>query len=505
MDDMKKYNILFITSDQQHYNTIGKFNPEIKTPNLDKLCEGGTYFDRAYTVNPTCTPTRASWITGLYPSQHGAWTLGTKLNETIPTIGSLMQENKIRTALIGKAHFQPLKATEEYTSLESYPILQDQEFWKNYNEDFYGFETVKLARNHTNEAHVGQHYVEWLERKGCNNWRDYFLPPTGNMDKEIKYKWKIPERYHYNTWIAEETIHQMEEYKESGEQFFLCANFFDPHPDYLIAEEYVDMYDPDHLTLPHLMPGELERGSEFLKISQEENPDISSYYHSGYELHGLGSHLKSEAEERKDMAVYYAMVTLMDKYIGKILERLKELDMEKETIVVFSTDHGNYIGQHGLTAKGPFLYEDGIRVPLIVKCPQLIPENRVCSGLQSAVDLPVTFLHYTNTKILHSMTGLNQAEVWEGKAESVRVHIICEHNHERNVINMRAYVDEQYKIVLYQDKIFGELYDLKVDPNEWRNLWDDFNYAQLKERLLMKYIWAELKKESLFMPRIADA
>jgi arylsulfatase A-like enzyme len=159
----KKKNILFITSDQQHWLTMGKLNPEIKTPNLDKLADMGTTFTRAYTVNPTCTPTRASWITGLYPSQHGAWSLGTKLQETVPVIGDMMRESGMHSTLIGKAHFQPLASTEEFSSLESYPILQDLEFWRQYSDQFYGFDHVELARNHTNEAHAGQHYG-WKRR-----------------------------------------------------------------------------------------------------------------------------------------------------------------------------------------------------------------------------------------------------------------------------------------------------------------------------------------------------
>ncbi|MBD3239359.1 MAG: sulfatase-like hydrolase/transferase, partial [Chitinivibrionales bacterium] len=116
-------NVLFITSDQQHWMTLGINNPEIQTPNLDRLAHSGINFTRAYTVNPTCTPTRASLLTGTYPSQHGAYSLGTKLDESQPTIGATLSEAGYHTALIGKAHFQPLKGTEEYPSLEAYPIL----------------------------------------------------------------------------------------------------------------------------------------------------------------------------------------------------------------------------------------------------------------------------------------------------------------------------------------------------------------------------------------------
>ena len=114
-------NILLITSDQQHWNTLGCLNPEIQTPHLDTLAEQGTLFNRAYCPNPTCTPTRASIITGKYPSQHGAWSLGTKLSEDEHTVGEDFTDAGYRTALVGKAHFQPLHGTEEFPSLESYP------------------------------------------------------------------------------------------------------------------------------------------------------------------------------------------------------------------------------------------------------------------------------------------------------------------------------------------------------------------------------------------------
>ena len=103
----KKPNILLITSDQQHHDTIGKFNSKIHTPHLDNLCNEGMNFTRAYCPSPVCTPSRASIITGLYPSSHGAWTIGVKLEETVETIGELLYKNGYSTGLIGKAHFQP--------------------------------------------------------------------------------------------------------------------------------------------------------------------------------------------------------------------------------------------------------------------------------------------------------------------------------------------------------------------------------------------------------------
>ena len=362
-----KPNILLITSDQQHFNTIGKFNKGIKTPNLDRLCEEGVYFDRAYTVNPTCTPTRASIITGKYPSQHGAWTLGTKLMETERVIGEDFINNGYKTALVGKAHFQPLAATEKYDSIESHPLMQDLDFWKDFYGDFYGFDHVELARNHTVEYHVGQHYALWMEEKGCGNWKDYFQPPTGNMDESKVLTWDLPEEYHYDTWIAERTNALLENYAKNDENFFLWASFFDPHPPYFVPKPWDTMYDPDSLTIPGLVEGEHEFNSPFHQLSQEEHPDISKYAVSGYGLHGVHSHLCEKDLLKRQIAVYYGMVSLMDKYIGKILDKLTELGLAENTVVVFTTDHGHFIGQHGLIAKGPFLYEDLIRVPLITR------------------------------------------------------------------------------------------------------------------------------------------
>jgi len=124
--------ILLITSDQQHWNTLGVDNPDIRTPNLDRLCRAGTRFQRAYCPNPTCTPTRATLLTGLMPSQHGAWTLGTKLREDLPTLPGLLSEQGYLTGLVGKAHFQPLAGDETYTSIERHPYLRDLDFWRNF-------------------------------------------------------------------------------------------------------------------------------------------------------------------------------------------------------------------------------------------------------------------------------------------------------------------------------------------------------------------------------------
>lgn len=431
--------------------------------------------------------------------------MGTKVREDVTTIGELLSTQGYQTALIGKAHFQPLQSTNEHRSIEAYPTLQDLNFWKQFNESYYGFDHVELARNHTNEAHVGQHYALWLEEKGCKNWRDYFLPPTGTMDRSKRRTWDIPEEYHYDAWIAERTNAMLDEYADHGENFFLWSSFFDPHPDYFVPKPWDTMYDPTSLTLAEMVPGEHVANPPHFAMTQQERPDFSMYRESGFACHGMTSHLRDREELRKDLAAYYAMISLMDKYIGSILDRLDELGLSENTIVVFASDHGHLLGHHGLVAKGPFHYEDLIRVPLIVRYPGRVPGGKVSDAIQSLVDFSPTILSLTGNSIPGHMTGVDQSGVWTGREEFVRRHAICENHHEPTTINLRTYVDSRYKITVYYDQPYGELYDLQQDPGEIKNLWDDPGHRDLKLKLLMKYIWAELGKEPIWMPRIAGA
>lgn len=503
---MPKTNILLITSDQQHYSTLGIRNPEIDTPNLDRLAREGMLFERAYCPNPTCTPTRASLITGQYPSQHGAWTLGTKLPESAPVVGDCLDGAGYRTALVGKAHFQPTVSTPEYPSLESMPLLQDLEYWKRFNAPFYGFRHVELARNHTSEFLVGQHYALWMQEKGCENWRDYFTPPTGTLDPNQKYHWEIPEEYHYDAWIAERSIALLEAYQKEDAPFFLWSSFFDPHPDYLAPSPWDTMYDERPLSVPHVQPGEHAGNPPHFGLTQQENGDFSSYRESGWYNHGMHPHVPVSAEDaRKNMSVYYGMVSLMDKYIGKILDRLDELGLSQNTLVVFTSDHGHFFGQHGLHAKGPFLYEDMIRVPLIARLPGVIPAGGSSGAIQSLVDIAPTMLDFAGLPIPRTMTGVSEKPVWTGETARARTCALCEDHHEPTTIHLRSYVDERYKLTVYYRQTYGELFDLQNDPQETRNLWDDPASQSLKQELLLRYVWADMGREMMWMPRVAGA
>lgn len=501
---MKRPNVLLITSDQHHWSLLGCQTPQLQTPALDRLAREGTVFERAYCPNPTCTPTRASIITGQYPSQHGAWTLGTKLDEKVRTVGEEFQANGYRTGLVGKAHFQPLKGTGRYPSLEAYPLLQDLDYFRHWNGPFYGFQHVELARNHTDEAHVGQHYALWLEAQGAKDWRRWFRAPTGTRPGG-EGAWDIPNELHYNTWIAERTEALLTEYRDQDDGFFLWSSFFDPHPSYLVPEPWASMYDPASIPVPALRPGELATAPELVRLARDPEGDWKPFRESGFGLHGCHYHGRSDANAAASAATYWGMVSCMDAAIGRILDTLDRLGLAENTLVIFTTDHGHLYGQHGLHAKGPFHYEDLLKVPFIARHPGRIPAGQRSQELVSLVDLAPTALSWCDIEVPVAMTGIDQSPVLRGEAKPTRDHVLCEFRHDPTSIYLKTFVDERHKLTIHYNRTYGELHDLVADPDELVNLWDDPASQGLKQRLIERFLHAELGAAPMAMPRVASA
>jgi len=509
-------NILLITSDQQHFDTLGFANPKIQTPQLDRLAREGANFTRAYCNNPVCTPSRATIITGKYPSHHGGWTIGVKTPEDQAFLGDLLRERGYDTSLVGKAHFHPLRNGPKTDSLERQPLLRDRHFWKHFEQShcpWYGFDHVETCRNHTDESHAGGHYMLWLEEeKGVRDWEKYFQPvdpQTGGARPGTarRHAWDLPEELHYTPWTAERTIARIEAAQREDKPFFCWASFHDPHPSYLVPEPWASMYDPSQMPIGELAEGELETMCPLLRETQKspDEADFSGWLdEGGYANHGLQSHVHDPEALRRDMAIYYGMTSFMDAHIGRILNKLDELGLAQNTIVVFTSDHGHNLGNHGLVAKA-FMYEDNVRVPFLVRWPGRTPAGSTIHALQGLVDLAPTFLNAVGLQPPGEMQGVDQGPVWRGEAKTARDHLLIEHRHQPTKLTIRSYLDERWKMNLYRGRDWGELFDLQEDPGEIRNRWDDPACQDVKLRLYHAFMQAEMIREPTRMPRVMHA
>jgi arylsulfatase A-like enzyme len=503
----KPPNILLITSDQHHFSCLGSVNELLKTPALDRLAHEGTRFERAYCNSPVCSPSRSTLITGQYPAWHGCWTIGVKLAEDVPTVGDVFQEQGYFTALLGKAHFQPLRSEGTQTSLETPDLFRDRAFWRGFTGPWYGFEWVQINRNHGDEAWAGQHYGLWLEEKGCTDWDRYFQ--GGGSPKETQAPrrgaWDLPEELHYSVFVADRTIEAIDRAQQADRPFFAWASFADPHPPYVVPQPWASQYAPEEMVPGVLTPGEHDHNPPHFAETQKQNPDFSRWQESGYGNHGFHSHRVPEEQQRKDLAVYYGMISLMDREIGRILDELDRRKLTNDTLVVFTTDHGHFLGQHGLWYKGAFHYEDLLRVPLLARWPGRVPAGRVSSALQALIDLPETFLSACDIAVPGQMQGIDQLPVWTDEAATGRDSVITEFRHQPTKLHLRTFVTERYKLTLYRGETYGELFDLEDDPGELHNRFADPAYADVKAQLMEHWLQAEIAREPTRFPRIAGA
>jgi arylsulfatase A-like enzyme len=416
-----------------------------------------------------------------------------------------MRSNNMHTALIGKAHFQPLASDPRWPSVEAYPTLQDYDHWRSFREPWYGFDDIELVRNHADEGHVGMHYGLWLNQR-CPDWRTWFCRPGGSADGGRRGAWELPEELHYNRWIEERTVAKLEQVQASGRSSFTWASFPDPHPPYLVSGRWAEMYRPEDVEVPDGDRDDISRWPPYLARTREVQPSYADYREpEGHGMHGCHSHLHDRKQLAKDIAIYHGMMAFVDDCVGGILGSLDRLGMAQDTLVIFTTDHGHFFGQHGLIAKGPFHFEDMVRVPFLARLPGTIPAGTVSDALVSLIDVAPTMLSALDLEQDRSMSGVDQLGVWSGAQSSARDHVLVENRHQPHLLHVDTYVERRWKLTVHRGHTWGELYDLETDPGEHRNLWDDPAAQETKRDLLLRFVHAEMAKAPVPMPRIAGA
>ena len=458
-------NILIITTDQQRTDSLSCYGSTFTdTPHLDRLASEGMCLERAYCTNPVCTPARASIFTGKYVSRHGAWNVGMNVPEDEPMISHHLGDVGYRTHYIGKAHFQPFGASPEH-SMET---RSNTDRYPEFRGPYYGFETVELALGHATYGVAG-HYGEWVksqvsEEEYASYSKARRLSQTGFGGGA--HDWDIPLKYHNSVWTADRTIDFLTNH-DTQQPFLLAVGFQDPHHPHCVPTEFEDRVNPDEVLLPDYVERELEdKPPHFIAARCGELSKLETRGKFAMAGQGGGADFRKVSDEDAKLgrAYYYNMVKIIDQQMGRIMACLDEQGLHENTLVLFTTDHGELLGDHGLWMKGPFHYEQLVCVPTLVRYPTAIPPGQRSEALFSHVDIVPTVLAAAGLPISDAIDGVDAMPMLSGEQVSVRDSLLIECVDDPQGLRLKTIVTDNRKLTWYCGHPSGELYDLESDP-----------------------------------------
>jgi arylsulfatase len=468
---MKRPNVLLLYTDQQRWDTLGAAgNPYIATPNLDRLAHEGALMANAFCNNPVCMPSRQSMLSGQYPSTLGCTTNGIEMPEEVWTLPRILQSYGYYTAQIGKLHF---KNHAHRDHREPHPR--------------YGFDTLILADE---PGCYDDAYIKWVANKDPSQVEACraSTPPAWEgvpVEKHPRnthepYLFEGPEELTHTAFVAEETIEVLRR-RNPAQPFFVIAGFYAPHTPLNPPARFVDMVDAAALPLP----------------TRDLLPDAVPW--RGMTL--------TDDHWREIKAYYYALIMHVDDQVGRILRYLDESGLSEDTLVIFTSDHGEHLGDHGLIQKGPPGLESCAHVPLLLRPPHRAPSpprhpaqtgsgegDRRFEDLIEAVDIAPTILDYCGVQVPPAFQGRSFRPLLEGGVanesylprtsvyieyrdpftsswKTVRTHALkySVYTRERNADPSRAATTAEAT---------GELlFDLRTDPDETRNVAADPAYV----------------------------
>lgn len=446
-------NIVFIITDQQRFDTVAALGADhMITPNLDQLAKRGTAFENMYITSPSCAPSRASLFTGTYPHTNGVF----RNDEPWQYCWVKdLAEAGYRTVNIGKMHTMPI-------------------------EGAFGFHERHVTENKDRDHPNLPFYLD--------NWDKAFFLRGVEKPSRVTQRRKDDYGEQLGAWIweEEEILHPdvftcqmakwwLERYTGDG-PFFLQVGIPGPHPPYDPTQEYLDMYN--NRDLPEVIPADPQLQPEALKGLRK--------FMLGEDADGV-VHLPDPTAEqsRRQRAHYYANVTMIDKQVGEILEALQARGALEHTIVVFTSDHGDALGDHGHSQKWN-MYQSTVQVPAFVSGPG-IPQGRVVSDNVALFDLGPTILDWAGAQVPGWMEAQSLTPYFTEASPPARTRVFAEHSNDALLTGTRLMtmvLDGKIKLVHFVDSDEGQLFDLDNDPKEQINLWDDPSYASTRARMI---------------------
>jgi arylsulfatase A-like enzyme len=537
---MAKPNILLITTDQQRWDALSLLGtPGYRTPNLDRLAGEGMAFARCYTPSPVCTPARVSLITGQYPTRHGAYSIGMRPVEALdgPVLPRLLGAAGYDTAVIGKTHFVARNLESRHVAGWDVdrPEEPDDADWDAFDGSYLGFDFVRHCSGHSNDRRPGAHYRRWLRARGQDLDHCHRIPlgpgrhnapepldlseaEAHNARQASDGPWDIPAGLTQNAWIAEETVGWLD--RRRDRPWFCMANFQDPHGPLVCPEPYYSAVDMAGVGLGEPHPTHLADRPPFYQHFVEGrrwyHPDA---WHDGDEAVSYSDGLLMPAtagygntrNPAGAIRAYIGMVAMVDHYVGMILDALAARGEAENTLVLFTSDHGELLGRHGMWGKGLPAFDDSQRVPCLMRWPAAQPRALGPGrGICNLVDLMPTALEAAGIEPPPLTQGVSQLPILRGEVDTVRDWALVDNLSTYNQkperrhrdMHQQTLVAEEWKIVCYRHADYGELYDLTVDPDQRRNCWDDPETREAKQRMLLRLAQANMSVAGTMPERV---
>ncbi len=475
-------NIVWYCTDQQRFDTIRALgNSYINTPNLDRFCDTGVAFLNAYTQAPICTPSRASFLTGRYPAAHHVQRNGNDYfppNEVLVT--KLLADAGYDCGLVGKLHLSRSEGRVE----------------RRPQDDGYRF--FQWSHHPYPDWPEGNAYNEWLTNEKNVNPEELYKDVVGQY-----YGAGVSEEYHQTTWCTEMAMRFIQERREGP--WMMSINPFDPHPQFDPPREYLDHYNPEDTPFPLFRESDIERQKQFYNIDQQSIEAVNPYSDKKnavlkakelYNDENIDYHSvpPTNYDSRKIKAAYFAMIELIDHQFGRLIDFLESSGQLDNTIIIFMSDHGELLGDHGLLYKGCRFFESLVHVPLIISCPDRFRKKLKSSALVELVDIAPTLLDEAGLDIPYYMQGKSLSSILRGKVspEKHKDYVVSEYWDAAQMLDNKAshgsmYFDGRYKSIVYHTDNIGELFDLRNDPGEFDNLWNNASYSELKQQMILKH------------------
>ena len=448
-------NIVFIITDQQRYDTIAALGFDyMDTPNLDRLVREGVSFERCYITAASCAPARASLFTGYYPH-----TTGILRNADLwrrSWISRLADEVGYRCVNVGKMH--------------SYPYGTPLGFHERY--------VVENKDRYLEERYYFDEWDKALRARGLvKQQREQYRQRDDYRERLGAFEWELPEDLHSDMFVGDMASWWLRSYPKT-EPLFLEIGFPGPHPPYDPIPRYAEPYLKKDLPLMDVSDAELAGQPEPFKELRVHNRDVD---HDSVVLDLEPTH----EQRHRQRAYYLANVTMIDEKVGEIIQTLDETGYLDNTVLVFTSDHGDCLTDHGHSQKWTF-YEQIVRVPMIVWSPGRYPSKAV-EGLCQQMDIGPALLELAGLEPDPSMEAVSVLPALEGDNWKSREHVFAEQARDGIFTGsdfMTMVRNDGWKLVHFLDEPWGQLFNLNEDPQEVVNLWDTPDASGVQRAML---------------------